>query len=315
MKRLVMILTVALLAPTASFAQTAPAATQITPDDEQYGPDDEQYAPDDAQYAPDDEQIAPDDEQAAPFAEPYYEPAAPFTEPYQERAATLADHAAPDDAQTAPVAQQTTPDEGRIADQTAPNDRRTAPLADQAIPDDAAPVAEQTTSRDAQTAPVAGQRSASAPSGYRLGAGDKLRVIVFGETDLTGEYDIAADGSMTFPLIGAVNAMDLTPEQLSHAIATRLQRGYLRDPSVVVSVITYRPFYILGEVEHPGAYPFAPNLDAMSAVAVAGGFTYRANRRRVFIRRAGETGEQPYTLRQAVPIQPGDTVRVGERFF
>src|SRR5262245_52383149 len=158
--------------------------------------------------------------------------------------------------------------------------------------------------------------SASAPSGYRLGAGDKVRVIVFGETDLTGEYDVAADGSMVFPLIGALTAMDLTPEQLSRAIATRLQRGnYLRDPNVVASVIAYRPFYILGEVENPGSYPYQPNLDVLSAVAVAGGFTYRANHRRVFIRHVGETDERPYHLNQAVPIQPGDTIRVAERFF
>ena len=244
-------------------------------------------APGFAQIAPDAEQTAPDYEQTAP--DDYEQPA---PDDYKQPASD-------DYEQPAPGAEKTSPDFG----QTAPGYEQTAPVAEQTTPD------------DEQAAPVAEQTSAPAAGSYRLGAGDKLRVTVFGETDLTGEYDIAADGSMTFPLIGALNAMDLTPEQLSHAIATRLQRGYLRDPSVVVSVIAYRPFYILGEVEHPGAYPYAPNLDAMSAVAVAGGFTYRANRRRVFIRHAGQTDEQPYTLRQAVPIQPGDTVRVGERFF
>lgn len=150
---------------------------------------------------------------------------------------------------------------------------------------------------------------------YRLGPGDKVRIIVFGETELTGDYDVAADGSLMFPLVGAVRAAELTPPQLSEAIAAQLRAGYLRDPQVSSSVIGYRPFYILGEVTNPGTYPYAPNLDVLSAVAVAGGYSYRANRSRVFIRRAGEESERRYNLRERVSVQPGDTIRIGERFF
>lgn len=150
---------------------------------------------------------------------------------------------------------------------------------------------------------------------YRLGPGDKVRIIVFGETELTGDYDVAADGSLMFPLVGAVRASELTPPQLSEALAAQLRAGFLRDPQVSSSVIGYRPFYILGEVTNPGTYPYAPNLDVLSAVAVAGGYSYRANRSRVFIRRAGEEDERRYSLQERVNVRPGDTIRIGERFF
>jgi polysaccharide export outer membrane protein len=152
-------------------------------------------------------------------------------------------------------------------------------------------------------------------SSYRLGPGDKLRITVFGETELTGEYDVGANGDLTFPLIGGVAAAGLTPEQLSQAIAARLQGGYLTEPRVSSSVISYRPFYILGEVANPGTYPYAANMDVRAAVAVAGGYTYRASRRRAYIRHAGEAEERSYRLDETVAIQPGDTIRIGERFF
>lgn len=150
---------------------------------------------------------------------------------------------------------------------------------------------------------------------YQLGPGDRLRITVYGETELTGEYDVATDGKLTFPLIGEVPAAGLTADQLSRGIAERLRQGYLREPRVVSSVISYRPFYILGEVENPGTYPYAANLDVLGAVAVAGGFTYRANRSRVYIRHVNDPEEHTYNLRDPVPVQPGDTVRIGERFF
>jgi protein involved in polysaccharide export with SLBB domain len=166
-----------------------------------------------------------------------------------------------------------------------------------------------------QTPQAQAQHTAQLSRSYQLGPGDRVRITVFGETELTGEYDIATDGALTFPLVGEVSAMGLTPDQLSRAIATRLRRGYLREPRVVSSVISYRPFYILGEVNNPGTYPYAANLDVMSAVAIAGGYTYRANKRRVFIRRAGASHEEALSLRETVYVQPGDTVRIGERFF
>jgi protein involved in polysaccharide export with SLBB domain len=168
------------------------------------------------------------------------------------------------------------------------------------------------------TAPVSAQTQVASPvsdQAYQIGPGDRVRISVFGETELTGDYDVAADGSLMFPLVGAFRAAEMTPPELSSAIAERLRAGYLRDPQVSSSVIVYRPFYILGEVTNPGTYPFAPNLDVLSAVAVAGGYTYRANRGRVFIRRAGEASERRYSLRDRVSVGPGDTIRIGERFF
>jgi polysaccharide export outer membrane protein len=167
----------------------------------------------------------------------------------------------------------------------------------------------------AQTQEADAPMAAAASDSYHLGPGDRVRITVFGEADLTGEYDIATDGALTFPLVGEVPAMGLTAEELSEEIALRLRRGYMREPRVVSSVISYRPFYILGEVENPGTYPYAANLDVMRAVAIAGGFTYRANRRRVFIRRAGQSGEEALSLRGTVYVQPGDVVRIGERFI
>jgi polysaccharide export outer membrane protein len=90
---------------------------------------------------------------------------------------------------------------------------------------------------------------------------------------------------------------------------------YIRNPNVSVEVLTYRPFFILGEVQRPGTYPYSANLVVMNAVATAGGFTYRANRSRVFIKHAGATDELEYRLDSTTPVLPGDTVRIGERLF
>lgn len=167
----------------------------------------------------------------------------------------------------------------------------------------------------AQTEAAPAATAIAAAPEYQLGPGDRLTITVFGETELTGEYILAANGNLTFPLVGELPAAGMTPTQLSGAIADRLRGGYLREPRVVSSVIAYRPFYILGEVENPGSYPYAANLDVSSAVAVAGGYTYRANRRRAYIRRVGEAQERRYDLEDAVSIQPGDTIRIGERYF
>jgi protein involved in polysaccharide export with SLBB domain len=150
---------------------------------------------------------------------------------------------------------------------------------------------------------------------YQLGAGDNVRVTVFGEAELSGEYQIAANGTLAFPLVGEVAAQGKTPQELSTDLAARLRQGFLREPRVSVAVTSYRPFYILGEVQNPGTYPYAPDLDVLSAVAVAGGFTYRANRSRVYIRRLGAPDEVRLSLRDRVMVRPGDTIRIGERFF
>ena len=155
----------------------------------------------------------------------------------------------------------------------------------------------------------------SAAEGYRLGAGDKVRVTTFGEPSLTGEFEVSATGGVAFPLIGEVKALGLTPSQLESALSASLRDGYLKDPKVSVQVLTYRPFYILGEVQKPGEYPYSAGLTVMNAVATANGFTYRANTRRVRIRHLGDGAESDEPLTVATPVAPGDTIRIRERYF
>lgn len=155
----------------------------------------------------------------------------------------------------------------------------------------------------------------SADGQYTLGPGDRLRIIVFGEENLTGEFAVSGSGDVAFPLIGAVPAAGRSVADLEAAIRTRLADGYLRDPRVAAEVLTYRPFFILGEVNKPGEYAYRNGLTIMNAVATAGGFTYRANQRKVLVRRAGTEKEREITVDASTPIAPGDTIRVRERFF
>ena len=150
---------------------------------------------------------------------------------------------------------------------------------------------------------------------YRLGVADKIRMIVFNEPTLTGEYIVNSNGAVAVPLIGEVNAIGRTTSDLQTEIETRFRGGYLRDPHVSVEVLTFRPFYILGEVGKPGEYPYSSGLTVLNAVATAQGFTYRANSHYVFIRSAGETRETRFNLTSTTPVQPGDTIRIGERYF
>ncbi len=150
---------------------------------------------------------------------------------------------------------------------------------------------------------------------YRLGSGDRLRVIVFGEDTLSGEYTVDGSGAVSLPLIGEVAADGLTLREFQRAVEAELREGYLNDPRVSAEVMNFRPYYIMGEVRDPGEYPFTSGLTVINAVATAGGFSYRANTRRVFIKRAGSDREVEYPLTVNTPVQPGDTIRIGERFF
>jgi protein involved in polysaccharide export with SLBB domain len=151
---------------------------------------------------------------------------------------------------------------------------------------------------------------------YHLAPGDRLRITVFGEERLSGEYSLTPAGNVAFPLIGLVQADGKSVEEVQALITGRLAAGYLKDPKVSAEVITFRPYYILGEVNHPGAFPFAVGLTLNQAVASAGGFTYRANHHRAFLRRADDAKEHMVDLRLGpVPIAPGDTIRIGERYF
>jgi polysaccharide biosynthesis/export protein len=150
---------------------------------------------------------------------------------------------------------------------------------------------------------------------YRLDAGDKLRVVVYGQDGLTNTYAIDAGGAITIPLIGSVPARGRTPAELASAIAARLRSGYIRDPSVAVEIESYRPFFILGEVAAPGQYPYVPNMSVESAVAIAGGFSPRARRDRVTLTHTDASGSSRFVVPLGTPLGPGDTVFVSERWF
>ncbi|MGH6712559.1 MAG: polysaccharide biosynthesis/export family protein [Bradyrhizobium sp.] len=164
-------------------------------------------------------------------------------------------------------------------------------------------------------APVAYAEPVRYDSSYHLDAGDKLRVVVYGQEGLTNTYAIDAGGSITMPLIGSVPARGRTPAGLAAEIAARLRAGFIREPSVAVEIEAYRPFFILGEVAAPGQYPYVPNMTVESAVAIAGGFSPRAQRDRVTVTHTDGSGTARYVVPPGTSISPGDTVLVGERWF
>jgi protein involved in polysaccharide export with SLBB domain len=150
---------------------------------------------------------------------------------------------------------------------------------------------------------------------YALGPSDRIRIRVYGESDITADYEIDANGFISVPLAGRVKAAGLTTRQLERAVAGALSRGLLRDPRVNVEIASYRPFYILGEVKKAGEYPYKTGLTVLDAVASAGGYTYRANESKVVIRRAGSNVEETLPLNAPVPVFPGDNIRIPERYF
>jgi polysaccharide export outer membrane protein len=152
-------------------------------------------------------------------------------------------------------------------------------------------------------------------SSYHLDAGDRLRVVVYGQEGLTNSYAIDAGGSITMPLIGGVPARGRTPAGLAGEIAARLRNGFIREPSVAVEIDAYRPFFILGEVSAPGQYPYVPNMTVESAVAIAGGFSPRAKRDVVTVTHTEAGGSMRAIVPLGTPLAPGDTVFVGERWF
>jgi polysaccharide export outer membrane protein len=152
-------------------------------------------------------------------------------------------------------------------------------------------------------------------SAYQLGSSDRLRVTVFGHPDLSGEFEVDGTGSISLPLIGQKTAVGLSTAQLETSITETLAAGYILDPRVSVEVINYRPFYILGEVGQPGEYPYTNGLTVQNAVAAAGGYTYRANKRVVYIKSIESDREIAYDLTPGTVVKPGDTLRIGERIF
>ncbi|WP_267347434.1 polysaccharide biosynthesis/export family protein [Sphingomonas sp. GM_Shp_2] len=155
----------------------------------------------------------------------------------------------------------------------------------------------------------------SAGNDYTLGVADKVRVIIFDEPSLSGEFFVNANGRLSLPLIGDVDAAGVNTTSLAATIQEKLADGYLRQPRVSIDVLTFRPYYILGEVNKPGEYPYSSGLTVLNAVATAEGFTYRASKKSVVIKHAGESTEEKVDLSPDLRVRPGDTIRIRERLF
>jgi protein involved in polysaccharide export with SLBB domain len=153
-------------------------------------------------------------------------------------------------------------------------------------------------------------------SDYRLAVGDRVKVTVFGQDDLSGEFDVSGSGDIVMPLIREVPARDRTVAQLQAAIVAALSPSYVKSPRVSVEVLSYRPVYIYGEVATPGGYPYANGMTVVNAIAVAGGFTYRARKSKITIQREKDGGDVVKVAAELdTPVQPGDVIEVAERFF
>ncbi|HEV3042885.1 MAG TPA: polysaccharide biosynthesis/export family protein [Roseiarcus sp.] len=150
---------------------------------------------------------------------------------------------------------------------------------------------------------------------YQLASGDRLRVIVFGQDSLTNSFSVDGAGNISMPLIGLVKAYGLTSAELERAIAARLRNGYLRDPRVSVEVEAFRPFFVLGEVQTAGQYPFINSMTVQNAVAVAGGFSPRGYQAGADVTRMINGRPVTAFVPLTFQVRPGDTVTVRERFF
>jgi len=172
------------------------------------------------------------------------------------------------------------------------------------------PVSEEGVTSFAGPAP---QRGAGGP--YMLGPGDRLRIKVYNEPDLTGEYEVNSGGFISLPLVGQIKASGSTTSQLERAIVAKMKGQISQDPKVNIEIAAYAPFYIFGEVKKSGEYPYRPGLTVADAIATAGGLTYRANENKIYLRRAGVSVEEIVSLDMRVRVYPGDNIRVDERFF
>lgn len=149
---------------------------------------------------------------------------------------------------------------------------------------------------------------------YALGVGDLLKVTVFGHQDLSGEFEVNSGGRINLPLVGEVTVVNENARSVEQKIISFLKPDYLKNPQVSVEIISYRPFYIVGEVANPGSYEYVGGMRVINAVAMAGGFTYRAKQDDLLITRAKGNGK-PEPARQETLVYPGDVIKVPERFF
>ncbi|MBL1235169.1 MAG: polysaccharide export protein [Rhodobiaceae bacterium] len=160
------------------------------------------------------------------------------------------------------------------------------------------------------TQPIA---ETSAP--YALDSGDQMRIVIFGQADLSGEYTVDGSGFISIPLIEPVQTRGLSTQELETELVAILGQTLLRNPNVSVEILNYRPFFILGEVNNAGQFPFVSGMTVQTAVAIAGGFTFRANETDALITRKRAENIVELRVRTNQPVSPGDTILIEERFF
>lgn len=167
----------------------------------------------------------------------------------------------------------------------------------------------------AQSAPAAvPAETQGLGAAYRLGAGDKLRITVYQEDEISGEYEVDSSGNVSLKLVGPVAAIGRSLPELVGIIESKLKDGYLLNPRVAIDVLNYRPFYVLGEVNTPGSYPYVAGITVLKAIALAGGFTFRAKTKEIELIRASDPNK-PILVDQNTLLLPGDIIRIKERFF
>lgn len=152
-------------------------------------------------------------------------------------------------------------------------------------------------------------------STYKLDYGDRIKINVFNQPDLSGEYTLDGDGRFSMPLIGTIEAAGLSPAELEAYLVDRYRPDYLVNPRIFIQVLNYRPYYLIGEVQGTGAFPYRAGMTYMTAIAIAGGFTYRAKQDFVWVIRGDDPEQKEIKLSVEEKVQPGDIIRVAERLF
>lgn len=167
----------------------------------------------------------------------------------------------------------------------------------------------------AQDIPAPAPPSGTVDSAYKLGPGDKVRINVFNQEDLSGEYTLDGDGRFSMPLIGTIDASGLTPLQLEALLVGKFKPDYLVNPRIFIQVGNYRPYYLMGEVASKGAFPYQPGMTYLTAIANAGGFSYRAKQDVVYVIRGDDPTQTEIKMSVEEKVQPGDIIRIAERLF
>jgi len=169
--------------------------------------------------------------------------------------------------------------------------------------------------KDIQPAPMSeiAQMKATAANTPSIQPGEKLHIFVEDEPTLTGDYPVDPSGYLSMPVVGSKKVDGLTPEKLQTELVTALKAKSIKKPGVTVSVLQFKPFYILGEVEKPGAYDYLAGLNVLSAIAIAGGHTFRADQSEIYVQHVGETTMHSYEMTWPIPIFPGDVIEVPRR--